>query len=480
MDELAYLSATEALARFRSKELSPKELLDGLITRIEGVNDDVNAIADRLFEEARGLATKATERYVSQPDDVRPLEGLPIAAKAEQPIAGRVWSDGSLAYAERTADKTHPVLERVTAAGGIIHMRTTTPEFSCAAFTHSKLWGVTRNPWNLLYSPGGSSGGSGAALAAGMAPLATGSDIGGSIRIPAAFCGVVGFKPPHGRVPDLPPFNLDPYCHVGPMARTVADCALLQNVIAGPHPLDAHSLRPLVTVSTESVDIAEMRIGLAVNLGDWAIEPEVEANTRAAADALREAGAVVEEIVIGVSRAEVDRATVAHFSTIFGHAIAEEVAKHGDLLTPYVSDFAERFRAKGSGDTFLEGMELEAAIYAKVAPHLERHEALICPTAGFPALLAGEDYIDSGMTVAGADVDPMRDSIMTLAFNILGNCPVLAVPSGWAANGVPTGVQIVGRTFDDATVFRVGAALEAVRPWGYGDLGRHPDFSFAT
>ena len=131
---------------------------------------------------------------------------------------------------------------------GIIHARSATPEFCCAAITDSRLWGVTRNPWNLEYSPGGSSGGSAAALAAGMASLATGSDIGGSIRIPSSFCGVVGFKPPYGRVPQDPPFNLDHYCHDGPMARTVDDCRLLENVMAGPHRDDIVSLRPKLTI----------------------------------------------------------------------------------------------------------------------------------------------------------------------------------------------------------------------------------------
>src|SRR5690606_34323438 len=141
-------------------------------------------------------------------------------------------------------DHTSPVNERILRAGGIVHARTATPEFSCAGICWSRLWGVTRNPWNHAYSPGGSSGGSGAVLAAGSAPLATGSDIGGSIRIPASLTGTVGFKPPYGRVPEEAPFNLDFYCHNGPMARTVADTILLQNVIAGPHNRDIATLRP--------------------------------------------------------------------------------------------------------------------------------------------------------------------------------------------------------------------------------------------
>lgn len=474
VNELCYLSAAEALRRFRSKSLSPVELLDALSERIDAVNPAVNAVAEQLHEEARRQAKAAGDLYVSRPDQARPLEGLPVAAKAEQPIEGRVWPDGSLAYADRVADVTHPILERIAAAGGIIHIRTTTPEFSCAAFTHSKLWGVTRNPWNLDYSPGGSSGGSGAALAAGMAPLATGSDIGGSIRIPASFSGVVGYKPPHGRVPDLPPFNLDAYCHVGPLARHVADCALLQNVIVGPHPVDADSLRPAVLIDAGQQDVAGLRVAVAVNLGDWYVEPEVERNTRAAAEALRDAGATVEEVELGLARADVTHAAHIHFSVIMGRLVAEEVERHGDLLTAYARQFAQRFEPADPPESFLAGFELEASIHSRLAPVLKRYDALICPTAGYPALVAGEDYVERGLVVAGEEVDPMFDATLTLPFNILSQCPVLAVPSGWAANGVPTGIQIVGRTYDDQTVFRVGAALERVRPWGYRDAARRP------
>jgi aspartyl-tRNA(Asn)/glutamyl-tRNA(Gln) amidotransferase subunit A len=477
VDELCYLSASEALRQFKSRSLSPVELLDALYARLEAVNPSVNAVAEELFVEARQLAHAAADRYVSHPHEVRPLEGLPVAPKAEQPIKGHAWPDGSLAYADRVADVTHPIIDRIRDAGGIIHIRTTTPEFSCAAFTHSKLWGVTRNPWNLHYSPGGSSGGSGAALAAGMTPLATGSDIGGSIRIPASFSGVVGFKPPHGRVPDLPPFNLDAYCHVGPLARTVGDCALLQNTIVGPHPVDADSLRPAVMIDTEPDGVQGLRIALAVNLGDWHVEPEVEANIRAVAAALRDAGAVLEEVEVGMRRAEVTHATHIHFSGIMGHLVADEVKRHGDLLTPYAKQFAERFTPADPPEAFLAGFELEAAIHARIAPILERCDALICPTAGYPALVAGEDYVDRGFEVAGKEVDPMFDATLTLPFNILSQCPVLAVPSGWAQNGVPTGVQIVGRTYDDQTVFRVGASLEQVRPWGYGDAEHLPNLT---
>ncbi len=210
-------------------------------------------------------------------------------------------------------------------AGAIVHARSTAPEFSVAGFTRSRLWGPTRNPWNPAWSPGGSSGGSAAALAAGTATLASGSDIGGSIRIPASFCGVVGFKPPYGRVPVDPPYNLDTYCHCGPLARTVADCAVFENVLAGPEPGDITTLRPKLELPEAFEGIAGLRVAVSVDLGDWPVDPEVRANTLAAADALRAAGAHVEEVDLVIPRADVMRAMAIHFQSIFAAWLAAGV-----------------------------------------------------------------------------------------------------------------------------------------------------------
>ena len=250
-DDLCYLSATTALRLFRSRELSPAELTEAVIARAEAVEPAINAFAATYYEQALAQARAAAERYAGKGDPPRPLEGLLVAVKEEAPIAGQLNTLGSLPLRDVVAPETAVFVQRILDAGGIVHARTTTPEFSCAPVTWTKLWGVTRNPWHLDYSPGGSSGGSGAALAAGSTMLATGSDIGGSIRIPASFCGVVGFKPPYGRVPEVEVFNLDHYCHEGPMARTVADCALLENVIAGPDPSDVASLRPKLVIPAD-------------------------------------------------------------------------------------------------------------------------------------------------------------------------------------------------------------------------------------
>jgi aspartyl-tRNA(Asn)/glutamyl-tRNA(Gln) amidotransferase subunit A len=463
--DLCYLSATEALRRFRTRELSPVELMEAVIARAEAVEPVVNALCITYFDRALEQAREAERRYAGDGPPPRPLEGLPVGLKDEVPVEGEPCSEGSLIHEHDVADHTAPIADRILEAGGIVHARTTTPEFSCAGFTHSRLWGVTRNPWNPDFAVGGSSGGSAAALASGTAALASGSDIGGSIRIPASFCGVVGFKAPFGRVPVDPPYNLDQYCHDGALARTVADVAAFHNALVGPHPNDVASLRPALRIPDELEGIEGMRVALCLTLGDYPLDPEIERNTREAAGALCEAGALVEEVELPWRRAEVTKATFVHFAAIFGAEIGGSVRAHRELMTPYAIDLAERCERALEEMSFFEGLELEARLYRPLGETLERYDALVCPTAGTRGLVAGDDYVGHGLEVGGVELEDYMESLLTPPFNIASRCPVLAVPSGFADNGVPTGIQIVGRTYEDVTVFRVGAALERVRPW---------------
>jgi Asp-tRNA(Asn)/Glu-tRNA(Gln) amidotransferase A subunit family amidase len=473
MEELFYLSAVEALRLFRSRQLSPVELMKAVIARADLVEPQVNAFTERMFEDALAQAREAEGRYAGREKPPRPLEGLPVAIKEEQPIVGRSLRRGSV-HVNAVAEITHPLVERIISAGGVPHARTTRPEFSCAGFTHSELWGITRNPWNLDFSPGGSSGGSAAALAAGTATLATGSDIAGSIRIPASMCGIVGYKPPYGRVPVLPPWNLDHYCHDGPMARTVADCALLQNVIAGPHPTDVVSLRPAVNIPLQPDGIEGWRVALCIHLGDYPIDSEVVANTYAVSDALVQAGAVVEEVEFGWKRADIMRAAWVHFGALFGLSISNEVDERYERFMPYTRAFFSTALAALQETSYLEGLEIEAKLYAELGALLDRFEVLVCPTFSIPALVAGEDYVDTTLVVDGVQLTHYLEAALTPMFNIASRCPVLAVPSGRSSDGVPTGVQIVGRTYEDEKVFRVAAVLERVRPWFNDPAWRPP------
>jgi Asp-tRNA(Asn)/Glu-tRNA(Gln) amidotransferase A subunit family amidase len=470
--DLCYLSAADALRLFRARELSPVELMQAVIDRAEAVEPTINAFAETHYEVALTRARLAADRY-ARGSVVRPgpLDGLPVAVKEEAPIAGLRNSLGSLPLRDLVAEHTAVFVQRIIDAGGIVHARTTTPEFSCAPVTWTKLWGVTRNPWHTAYSPGGSSGGSAAALAAGSATLATGSDIGGSIRIPASFCGIVGFKPPYGRVPEVEVFNLDHYCHEGPMARTVADCALLENVIAGPDPSDVASLRPKLEIPAQLESVRGLRLAVCPDLGCYTVDADVTANTLAAADRLRDAGAIVEEVSLPWELETVKRAARIHFGMIFGPSIREIYEHHAAELTAY----ARRFVAESAEickDDFVAGLELEGRIYAPLGALLAEFDALICPTFAIPALPA-EYEIDDPLAVNGQPCANWLDVMMTLPFNIASRCPVLSVPSGRSRDGVPTGLSVVAKTYDDVMAFRVAAAHERCFGW-LDEPGRRP------
>lgn len=459
--QLCYLTATEAVDRFAAGSLSPVELMEAVIARAEEVEPTINAFADTRFDEALAAARLAEKRY--RDGTARALEGLPVAVKEEAPIAGQRNTLGCIALADSVATETAAFVERILDSGGIVHARTTTPEFSSAPVTWSRLWGVTRNPWNPAFSPGGSSGGSAASLAAGSTTLATGSDIGGSIRIPASFCGVVGFKPPYGRVPETEIFNLDHYCQEGPLARTVGDCRLLENVIAGPDPSDVASLRPKLVLPEGYEPIDGMRIALSTDLGAYRVDPEVAANTAAAAERLCKAGAVVEEVTLAWDLATIDRAVRIHFGMIFGPSLAELYDTHADDLTSYARWLYEESLEISKAD-FVEGLKLEGELYRPLGQLLEQYDALVCPTTAVPALPAEYD-VGQPYEVAGEPIADWLDVLMTLPFNIASRCPVMSVPSGRSAAGVPTGLSIVGPTYDDVAVFRIASAYEAVDPW---------------
>jgi len=462
--ELCYLSASEALGRFKARQLSPVELMRAVIARAEKVEPKINAFPIKHYERALDQAKAAEAKYMKSDGRLRPLEGLPVAIKDEAFIKGERVTFGSLIYKDFVADETNPSIGRILRAGGIMHARSAAPEFSCAPYTHSRLWGITRTPWNLAYSCGGSSGGSGAGLAAGTTPIASGSDIGGSIRIPASMCGVVGFKPSYGRNPDTPPFNLDQYCHIGPMARTVADCALLQNVMCGPHPDDIATLRPKLRIPAALGDIRGWRIALCVNPAQFDIEPDVAKNTLAAAELFRAAGATVEEVDLGWTRDDVVFASNAHFGTIFGPQVLRYAKKHRKIMTDYALDFAEWSKTARKED-FLKGLEIETAMYKPLGALFETYRILLCPTLPLPATKAGESYVKRKLRINGKPQATIGHWLMTICFNIMSRCPVMSMPSGLAANGVPTGLSIVGRTYDDVSVFRAAAAFEHARPW---------------
>ena len=462
-DDLCYLSASEARRRFRAGTLSPVELIDALIGRAEAVEGWLTAFTWRAFDAAREAARRAEARYRRPGARLRPLEGIPVAIKDEQEITGQPTTMGSLIYRDNVATETSPAIARILRAGAIVHARTVTPEFSCVPVCHSRLWGVSRNPWNTEFDPGGSSGGSAIALAAGLTTLANGTDYAGSIRIPASACGVVGYKPPYGRNPESPPFSLDPYNHIGPLARTVADCALLQNVMSGPYAGDMATLPRRLRIPERLEGIRGWRIAYSLDLGYFRIDPAVRDNTLAALEGFREAGATVEEVSLDWTL-DVLTACHNHLEMVFGGWIGQALEGHRHLLTDYARRLGEM--AQGAGPRrFLAGMEVEGRMWAGFAEIMRRHDVFVCPTLAVPAVAAGHDCFAPGFAIDGGAVDGYLQWCLTYPFNMLNRCPAITVPSGLAATGVPTGIQIVARAYDDIAVFRAAAAFEAVRPW---------------
>jgi aspartyl-tRNA(Asn)/glutamyl-tRNA(Gln) amidotransferase subunit A len=462
MDDLCRWPATDVLAGFRDRRISPVEYLDAILRRCEAAGPAVNAFGDTYFDEARRLAQAAERRYGRGGEAPRPLEGLPVAVKDEADVGGKRTTNGSLLLVDDVAARSEPMVERLERAGAIIHARSLTPEFSIAFWTASRLWGITRNPWNTAFDVGGSSGGSAAALAAGMTPLATGSDIGGSIRVPASCCGVVGYKPAYGRVPQLPPFGLDAWCHLGPLARTVADAALIADAITGVDPRDIATLRTGIRLGTPNGDVRGLRIALSLDLGDWPVTAAVRRAVLDTASALQSAGAIVEEVPLTVERALLRTASDAHYAAVFAAYVRDAIAGREGEATEYTRAWVQSL---ADPPTPLAGLTAEGTITSRVSAVLADHDALICPAMAIPALEAGIDYSERPVIVDGSPYDSFHDICLTEVFNPAGRCPVLTIPAGRDEHGVPIGAQIVGRTYDDATVFTIATAVEAAHPW---------------
>ncbi len=474
-EALCYLSGATALDLFRRRDLSPVELMRAMIERAEAVEPKINAFTERYFDKALEAAREAERRYLGQGPAPRALEGLPLAVKEEFRLAGTRRCSGSLIFRDRIDDETDPLVARLLDAGAIVLAKTTVPEWCLLGTTHSRRWGVTRNPWNLAMSPGGSSGGSGAALAAGTAMLATGTDIGGSIRIPSALCGTVGYKPPYGRNPEIPVYNLDFFAHSGPMARSVADLALMQNVISGVEPRDIASLREKMVVPVAApADLKGWKIAYSLDLDCFDVEESVRQATLGALEIFRSLGATVEPVELGWTR-EMMNAGETYLGHLWGASVAELLAEHKSLMTDYAVAFGE-LSDRSTAKEFRRALGLIAEMYQGFGPLLDRFDLFVCPTLATSAIPAEQVPQDRMMLAGRERLAEEGVWTMTTPFNMLSRCPVLAVPSGAEQDGVPIGIQLVARTYDDVRVFQAGLAYEAARPW-FTPGSRKPGFA---
>ena len=492
-EELGLVSAVEVLRRFARRELAPSEYLEHLLRRIQDDEAEprpVNAFTEVLHEEARQLAQEADRHYLRTPSEQGPggpsgdrrLLGLPVATKEKHALAGRSHSQGMRAYADVIADSDHPVVQRIRRHGGIVHGRTASPEFSCATFTHTRLWGVTRNPWDRELSPGGSSGGASAALAAGMAPLATASDIAGSTRLPAAFAGVVGYKPPYGAVPGAGPFAADWYRGDGPMARTVSDVALLTEVMRGPHPSDHATVPtravPTMTLEQAPEDLRGRRIVYSPSLGDYPVQRGVRRQVDEAVAAMESAGAEIVEVELPWTTAEIREVTMAHFGHLLADGMGQLLRGREDTAEDYTLRFMEDARRQARRISLFESVDRERLMQEQLHSAMAGADALVAPVSAIASLPATATCLD-GLTVddvfeGGArHLEHYWEAHMTVPFNVANRCPVMSVPAG-IDRGRPVGLQIVGHPYDEAAVFDIAARFERIRPWAHRRPGRTP------
>lgn len=454
--DIRALSAVEAVKLIKSRDLSPVEVLDAYAQRIEEVEPQVNAFLTLCLEEARASAKAAEERARSG-EDLGLLHGLPIGIKDLTDTAGIRTTYGSRLYESHVPRADAAAVARLKANGAVIVGKTTTPEFGSHVVTHGAVFGVTRNPWDLRLTPGGSSGGSAAAVAAGMLPVAHGTDGGGSIRVPAAHTGLFGFKPSYGRVSNAP--SADHYmtlAHHGPLSRTVADGLLLFRAMAGYDPRDPYSLP---TESFEAVmepepDLSGLRVAWSPDLGYARVDPTVAALTASAARAFEELGATVEEAHPGFDDPRPYFNPLLALHMCAGNA--ERFRARRDELEPMTLAILEVFEAITPGQV-ADALEKRSLLYERCAAFFEAYDLLLTPTMGALPTEA-EAQLGPEMRIEGL--------YFTHPFN-LTHLPAANVPAGWTTDGLPVGLQIVAGPRQDALLFRAAADFEAVRPWAH-------------
>ncbi|MFQ5924955.1 MAG: amidase [Dehalococcoidia bacterium] len=460
MDTLAYTPAWRLVELIRHRQLSPVELIEHLMQRTERLNPRLNAYLTVAHEQALSAA-RAAESALDQGGELSSLHGVPVSIKDLIWTGGLRTTGGSLIYQDFEPEEDATVVERLRRAGAIILGKTNTPELGLSATTENRLGDDCRNPWNPECTSGGSSGGAAAAVAAGLGPIAIGSDGGGSIRMPAGFCGVFGFKPTYGLVPRYGGVGgMELFSAIGPITRSVRDAALCLNVISGHDPRDPASLRqrpPDFVASTEG-DVAGLRVAWSPDLGYGKVDPEVQAVAESAAYLFEAMGCFVEEAM----PATVEPFPIHNLITLADECAANGhlVEEHGDIMMPHVKSVMEHGR-KVTGAEYSRALRALERFKLQTAEFFERYDLLLTPTTAVPAFPIGK----WPRTIAGAEVGRLWGSFpFAPAFNLTGQ-PAASLPCGFSADGLPIGLQAVARWGEDVTLLRACAAFERGRPW---------------
>jgi len=465
-DDFLFSNASELVAAFASKSLSPVEVITASLARAETVQTHCNPITEFFAETALEAAHKAEVRYSGKGAAPRPLEGVAIAIKEEFALCGSTRSSGSLLYADRVDEHTDVYIQRLLDGGAIPLVKTTTPEFCLLGSTWSRRYGVTTNPWHDKMTCGGSSGGSAVALATGIAPIATGTDIGGSIRIPASACGVFGYKPPYGRNPEVPIFNLDYYSHSGPMARSTSDIVIMQALTAGQHASDIASLPAPPPHVADPNCLKGLRVAMTTTLCGYEIDHDVAANFAAACKHLSDAGAKVEEVDLGWPHS-LPAMAETYLNTLWGATLQDAAKSHGEDMCPYSLAYAKASLTRTPRE-IIDANTLAWQAHSSFARVMENFDILVCPTNATTDVPADYGYPKQSYKIDGQPRTGGEDKLwLTSPFNMLSRLPVMSCPTGFAANGVPTGMQIVGHAYDESTVLNASLAYEGLLDWLY-------------
>ncbi|MPZ60516.1 MAG: amidase [Propionibacteriales bacterium] len=457
MRDLCFTSARDLAAAVRRREVGVREVVEAHLEQIDRVNPEVNAVVTLVPEQALAAAD-AADAALPRGEGTGPLHGLPIVHKDTHETAGIRTTHGSTVLADHVPTRDELIVERLRAAGAIVLGKTNVPEFAAGSHTFNDVFGVTRNPYDLSRSAGGSSGGGAVALACGMAPIADGSDMGGSLRNPASFCNVVGFRPSPGRVPNWPtPAGWATMSVQGPMARTVSDTALLLSAIAGPDPRSPISLQdpggdfdvPLQR------DLGGLRVAWSADFGGaLPVEDEVVRALEPQLRAFSGLGCKVEEACPDFSGAEEVFRTLRAWQ--FEMALGGVVDRHRDQVKPSIVWNVEVGRAL-SGQDLARAETLHTRLFHQLREFFERYDVLLLPVSQVVPFDADLEY---PTTVSGVAQETYVDWMRSAYWVSATGCPALSVPGGFTRDGLPVGLQVVGPHRADLLVLQVGHAFE--------------------
>jgi aspartyl-tRNA(Asn)/glutamyl-tRNA(Gln) amidotransferase subunit A len=457
-DDLSQTSAARLSRLYKKGKLSPVETMKAVLARVDKVNPTLNALCIVDTREAM-KAARASEKRWKKGEPLSPLDGVPVSIKELVRVKGWPARMASKLTDPAPADRDAPAVARLREAGAIVFAQSTSSEYGHKPVTDSPLHGLTRNPWNIERTPGGSSGGAGAAVASGMGPIAVGTDGGGSVRLPSSFNGLVGLKPTYGRVPAWPPGLNGDLANVGPMARTALDCAMMMNVIARPDPLDATQLPPDNVDYVKKLDgkLKKPKVAFILRMGDHPLDLEVAALVTKAARQFEKLGCKVEEALPPFPYIDASRIFVTHWYTNAQrllHMYPE--ARHGEFDPNLLASAkaGERYSLQDAVAAYAQRRELAVAWNR----FFEEYDFLLTPMIAIQPFAVLKNLPD------GPDGKPNRLwSPYSSVFNLTRH-PAASVPCGISREGLPIGLQIAAGHFKDAAVLRAAARYTEAHP----------------